>query len=204
MWEIMSAEVDQWIDGAGFPIDKEIKDTVIVLNLMGIETTASCEGHFDHGVLYPWVELQIYPPEAKKMMQELSEVQEQIDNEEILLKTKFPNVAYNDFYNLPEAHKLNHLRKKHSSIAESIEQIQIKCLEPLNHLLNQFYEIRKTSYDSTLIVSHSSPVFLRSIGADRQQIRPIDEQKSNLKKYREEMKAFTAFLKQKFFHAELK
>src|SRR5947208_415256 len=78
MWDTMSAEVNHWIDGAGYPIDKEIKDTVIALNLMGIETIASCGGHLDHGLSYPWVDIQIYPSEVKKMMQEFSDIHEQI------------------------------------------------------------------------------------------------------------------------------
>jgi len=197
LWDAMSTEVSHWIDGAGYPIDKEIKETVIALNLMGIETIASCEGHLDHGSLYPWIELQIYLPETKKMMHELSEVQEQMDNEETLLKIKFPNLTYNDFYHLPEAQNLKHLRNKHNLIAESIEQNQIKCLEPLNQLLNQFYENRKSSYDSTLIIARNSSACLHSIGVDRQQIRSQREQIFNLKKYQEEMKAFTDFLKQK-------
>lgn len=74
MWDIMSTEVDHWIDGAGYPIDKEIKGVVIALNLMGIETTASCGGHLDHGLSYPWIDIQIYPPEVKKLMQKLSDI----------------------------------------------------------------------------------------------------------------------------------
>jgi hypothetical protein len=200
MWDTMSAEVSHWIDGIGCHIDKEIKDTVIALNLMGIETTGSCEGHLDRGFAYPWIDIQTYPSEVRKMMSEFSDIQEQINNEEILLKTKFPNLSCNDFYDIPEGENLKDLRNKHWFIANSIIQLQINCLEPLNQLLNQFYENRKTSYDNILIIPNDSIPRLRSIGTDRQQIRSTEQQLSKFNEYREEMKAFTIFLKQKFMN----
>lgn len=199
MWDNMSTEVEFWIDGTGFPIDTEIKDTVIALNLMGIETTASCGGHLDHGLSYPWIDIQINTSEVKKIMHEFLDIREQISNEEILLKTKFPNLPYNEFFDIPEGENLKNLSKKQRFITDSITQIQIKCLEPLNQLLNQFYENRRTSYDNTLIIPMDFSR-LRSIGADRQQIRSAEQQLRNLNEYREEMKDFTIFLKQKFLN----
>lgn len=203
MWDSMEAEIDHWIDGAGYPIDQEIKETVIALNLMGIETISSCGGHLDHGLPYPWIEIQTYPPQIRKMMQELSEIQEQLNTEEILLKTRFPHLSYNDIYDIPEAENLPKLHKTHSLIAESIKQMQIKCLEPLNQLLTNFYENRKTAYNNVLIIPNNSSAFLRSVGADRQHIRSSEEQSYNLNKFREEMKAFAVFLKQKLTQRSL-
>lgn len=113
---------------------------------------------------------------------------------------KFPNLSYNDFYNIPEGENLKKLNKTRWFIEESITQIQIKCLEPLNQLLNQFYEKRTTSYDKTLIITKDSFARLRSIGTDRQEIRSPEQRLRNFNEYREEMKAFTIFLKQKFFN----
>lgn len=59
MWDEMSNEVSHWVDELGYPIDTEIKDTVVALNLLGIETTASCEGHLDHGFAFPSVKYGI-------------------------------------------------------------------------------------------------------------------------------------------------
>jgi hypothetical protein len=50
-----------------------------------------------------------------------------------------------------------------------------------------------------LIISFNSFAHLQSVGINRQQIRL--EQSSKLNEYREEMKAFTVFLKQKFIDA---
>ncbi len=46
------------VDKLGKPIDTGILETVAVINMLGIETRASCEGHLDWGLPYPWVDLQ--------------------------------------------------------------------------------------------------------------------------------------------------
>jgi hypothetical protein len=48
------------VDGMGKRIDIGIMGVVLYLNLHGVSTTASCEGHLDHGHPYPWV----WVPEA--------------------------------------------------------------------------------------------------------------------------------------------
>jgi hypothetical protein len=42
-------------DGQGRPIDLGIMGVVLYLNVHGIRTTSSCEGHTDHGNGLPWV-----------------------------------------------------------------------------------------------------------------------------------------------------
>ncbi len=51
-------DVDSLTDKTGEPIDANIKHAVIALRYAGFNTTASCEGHQDHGFPYPWVEMQ--------------------------------------------------------------------------------------------------------------------------------------------------
>lgn len=45
-------------DKLGKPIDDGIFDTVVALNLLGIVTTASCEGHIGWGVPHPWIDIE--------------------------------------------------------------------------------------------------------------------------------------------------
>ena len=58
-WKAMEQEVAGWGDALGLPIDPGIKNTVIVLNLLGFKTSGSCEGHMDWGKAYPWIEFDI-------------------------------------------------------------------------------------------------------------------------------------------------
>lgn len=47
--------VSTFTDKLGTPIDPGIFETVVMLNLLGLHTFQSCEGHLDHGCPYPWV-----------------------------------------------------------------------------------------------------------------------------------------------------
>lgn len=54
-WEEGCQAVEQFRDRLGQSIDPGIFETVVVLNLLRIETFQSCEGHLDHGCPYPWI-----------------------------------------------------------------------------------------------------------------------------------------------------
>jgi hypothetical protein len=50
-------QVNQLVDGLNKPIDEGIKRVVAALRLVGFHTTASCEGHMNWGLPYPWVQV---------------------------------------------------------------------------------------------------------------------------------------------------
>jgi len=54
-YQEMYERVSTFTDKLGTPIDPGIFETVVVLNLLGLHTFQSCEGHLDHGCPYPWV-----------------------------------------------------------------------------------------------------------------------------------------------------
>lgn len=56
-YQEMRARVLTWTDSLGAPIDAGIVELVVVLNLRGLQTFQSCEGHLDHGSPYPWITL---------------------------------------------------------------------------------------------------------------------------------------------------
>ena len=55
--QTISEEVHSLIDEQKRPIDEHIKAIVIALRYYGFHTSASCQGHMDHGLPYPWVEI---------------------------------------------------------------------------------------------------------------------------------------------------
>ena len=56
-WQDAEAYVSTFTDRLGKPIDAGIVETVVVLNLLGLQTFQSCEGHLTEGCAYPWVTL---------------------------------------------------------------------------------------------------------------------------------------------------
>jgi hypothetical protein len=57
-WEEAEAFAWRLVDGMGCPIDEGILHTVVTLNLLGLRTSQSCEGHLDGGLPYPWLDFQ--------------------------------------------------------------------------------------------------------------------------------------------------
>ncbi len=56
-WNEVAAYMAKITDKLGMPIDSGIFDCIIALNVLGIPTSQSCEGHLDHGLAYPWISL---------------------------------------------------------------------------------------------------------------------------------------------------
>lgn len=56
-WQDMAKQFSRVTDRLGKRIDKGIFETVVALNVLGIQTVGSCEGHIDWGMPHPWVDI---------------------------------------------------------------------------------------------------------------------------------------------------
>lgn len=57
-WEETAKHFSKVVDKLGKPIDTGIFDTVVALNMLGVPTRASCEGHLEWGLPYPWIDVE--------------------------------------------------------------------------------------------------------------------------------------------------
>lgn len=55
-WDSKRREIDEIGDKLGRGIDEGVKETVVALNMLGFNTTGSCEGHFDRLYLTPYID----------------------------------------------------------------------------------------------------------------------------------------------------
>ena len=88
VWKNKLAEVGRWKDIQGTLIENGIKETVAVLNLLGLPTIYSCEGHADvPGILTPWVRI-MSNSKGKEKLQENQQLLKRLKNlvEEFYLK----------------------------------------------------------------------------------------------------------------------
>ena len=60
------AKVDSITDKLGQPIDNGIREVVISFIMLGLSTSASCEGHLNWGCSHPWVEFSVDSEEENK------------------------------------------------------------------------------------------------------------------------------------------
>ncbi|MDP3769564.1 MAG: hypothetical protein U1A23_00585 [Candidatus Sungbacteria bacterium] len=79
-WDVMAERVARTVDGVGKRIDENIKEAVIALNMLNINTSASCEGHLDRGNAGPWIDIKSLPtPEMKLLKEKIDPLRRQAD-----------------------------------------------------------------------------------------------------------------------------
>lgn len=179
-WEEGCAEVARFADKLGAPIDTGIFDTVVALNLLGMTTYQSCEGHLDHGCPYPWVTLVDAKHEARTLVpwQQLCALK----NEAQAVGTL-------------EAHDAYIMARNAFNVQNAPWERDDCLLDRVGVLLDAFYDDRKAS-PIRLVVKRMNPAHTRiEIGCARE-IRKMSEtlKASYLERSRTEMRAFTVFL----------
>lgn len=174
-WSEVVAKFSQVTDRLGKPIDKGIFDTVVVLNMLGIHTYQSCEGHSDRGLAYPWVDIAASeyrllmkdePSEIRALQTQSIETRKRIEQQET------PQVR---------------------EAKQQAEQADVQQRYALHQLLTKFYTDHHVPYDR--IITFSVRGRIRSQGGDFLALLSADERIQKLREYQEEMTAFTNFLK---------
>jgi hypothetical protein len=182
-WGLVEEYIDRITDGLGMPVDEDIKNPVIVLNLLGIRTRQSCAGHVDRS-LAPWItitwddssdviELRKNADEIRATIKELRKTKDLTSHEIISLYEQY--------------HTLN----RKSDIPQLTE-----CQKVLN-LLCEFYTNRLVRADIHLCISRVGRI--ESIGYDFIEIQHETIKESKIKEYQNEMTAFSNFLVNKYF-----
>ena len=171
VWEDLQKRFKRVVDRIGTRIDKGIMETVIALNASGIYTTASCEGHLDHGAAYPWIDIGYTDADALE--------------QKILLSLSEGKRESKETKQLQQKYRLSHLQEEQKLVT----------------LLEAFYQHHPFNYDRHLSIWRfpKGEARLQSHGAEYQQFRSSEEKALKLKEYQEEMQAFTIHLKQIHF-----
>ena len=199
-WQEIAIEVESWVDGLGYPIDPKIKETVIALNALGIPTIASCEGHLDHGLSHPWIDIDINTPEIHILETRARGILGEIKEKEQFLQEIYPTLSWNEICNKPEAESLIKLYQLNRDIFNKIELAQQELLKDLYFLIESFYKNHDSCYDNILFIQiNSNFARILSIGGKWQRMRSDKEKEMKLNEYQEEMKKFTQFLKEYFY-----
>jgi excisionase family DNA binding protein len=170
-WQKVEQCMSKTVDALGKRIDKGIMPVVIAINVLGISTIASCEGHLNWGASYPWID--IASREVEPIAQRISALIRDGKRED------------EETQHLMQKVKMLHLQE------------EMKLLP----LLDAFYQYHSFSYDRHLSIWHFArgEARLQSCGAEYQTFRTSDERAEKLTEYQQEMQAFANFLKSRFF-----
>lgn len=179
-WIEAARQLEQAVDALGTPIDTGIMDVVIALNVLGVVTNSSCEGHLHYGHAAPWVDFhaegtEVIRRQASEANRKFREAEEQgasralLDqlDEEMFRLAREENVAY------------------------------YRGSWKVHQALEAFYQQRHVAYDQQLYLHNDSfgNSRLQPNGIDYQPQRSAEDQAEKLVVYQQEMQAFAHFLK---------
>ncbi len=204
LWRAMEKDVELWVDALGEGLDEGIKNTVIVLNLLGFKTSQSCEGHLDWGLPYPWVDFQITSDQAEALDKKLLNIYQKIEAKMADLQKKYPELHMRDIIDKDDAEskQLRDLYTKMHAITPKLDRAAKSALLPLYKLLETFYKTKSAHYDLVIHIheeSHAKIFRIYSLGGSWQTARDEPEKAEKLKKYQQEMNDFTNYLIDYFF-----
>lgn len=201
-WKAMEKEVSSWTDALGLGIDPKIKETVIVLNLLGFKTSQSCEGHINWGNAYPWVAFDYESDQFKALTSKLREISQQTKAEEAELKKKYSELTIQEIMQTKDVSKLDELYKQRHAINDKMDILSKTKILPLQNLMISFYAVQPLNVDKILILDDHLPFqfSLNSNGGKWQITRSFAEKAKKLDEYQEEMQAFTKFLRDYYFN----
>ncbi len=186
-WQRAIDQYQRIVDGQRMPIDTGILETVVALNLLGLKTVASCEGHLSWGRGAPWVHIRADDTQREDALVVLRrrEIQQQIETQS--LSKDETNRLYADFHQLEKQAEIKHVL------------LRQKLLEALA----LFYEDRQVPYDQRLSIQDLGVISrLESQGVSVLPGCVPEVKQQKLIAYQEEMRAFTVFLKCLYFGGE--
>lgn len=218
-WNQKRLQIDTIVDGLGTPIDENIKDTVVALQISGVQTTSSHEGKVGH---YPIPYVDIESHEAEGLMNRYSEECMQLISQEERDLRKERDILLQQWRLIdnPEDLEYQRIEGRLDEVADALaafprvtsetsKKIKDQLLESnrlaeykISQLLENFYSSRAKHDEYELVLK---PVGM--LGAVRllpknyeHQEQELDEIRilERLKQYQAEMRAFTDYIKQQY------
>lgn len=204
-WRKVAEHFQRVTDGLGRPIDPPIFETVVALNVLDIPTTMSCGGHIDdgRGLLLPWVDIRASHPQGDKLQKKIRKLNKRADK----LRRKGERQQKNGSSWLAvkaTEKELNATYRKIHPLRRQLRLLQCDTRARLVQLLTQFYEGRQVPFDQRLILQVGGDGHTRLShqgGEDFYLNSPYELQRQKLETYREEMQAFTHFLKGVYYQS---
>jgi hypothetical protein len=169
-WQEALRNVDTITDKLGMPVDEGIRETVAALHVFGIGTSGSHEGKIER---HPAPYIDVTSEAAASLYEELHKMDKQ------------------------EA-----FGERGKEIKDEIARLNFAEREKIQILLNEFNSLRNISEETKLGIEELALNWSRvqSNGAELQEDE-ADPQvlKERLDRFQKEMRAFTEFLKNKYF-----
>ncbi len=197
-WNSILSKVEQITDKLGKPVDEGIKETVAAFIASGFATDGSCEGHLDGGLPYPWIVIDNLSQGLREKL--------------IALNDKAKTKGYDSLQVIPVSDK--ELYPQFTALRVEAEECKKEVGDRILFLLKDFYSTHVAlspdyvlvAYDSvsTSRIQPTSGMLSGKENRDRfeakQKAMSLSEKEDYVRNCQVEMRIFTEFLKERFFH----
>lgn len=189
-WQVMESYFRSIIDPEGTSIDEGILEGVVALNLLGINTEQSCEGHLEQGYSYPWIDIAAADTDETQVLVEQAR---HVAKAAAMKRHAGAPPAEQE----AAAASLREIRKKITELTYKPNLEEIRKFLPL---LDEFYSDRSVLPEQRLIIHFMEDGIgtLQPQGAKFQELHDTEQKQQALESYRQEMTAFSSFLKAKY------
>lgn len=204
-WERVKKEAEMAGDTLGMGVDEGIKDTVVALNVSGLPTSSSCEGHWGRGILLPWIEVSA-PGEPEERFEGENEIARNIAGKYAITEEDVRRANNEDAW---REWRLAVANREETGAHKKWRKENEKLKERAEELLHEFYKDYASLPAMRLVVreSASGDFYIRS--RSKHAGYPLPNKGFSTKekeKYlllqenaRKEMNSFTKFLREKYF-----
>ncbi|MCH7758945.1 hypothetical protein IID20_01135 [Patescibacteria group bacterium] len=202
-WEKEEKEVDQFVDSLGEKVDEQIKEAIVAFNVMGLPTTASCEGHIDRGMSAPWIEISDTNQPVERFINERAIIHKIAEKYGVSVEDIKRAKEYDAYLEAVKEYSKNDETLEYKQWRERNQKLERKA----QYFLAEFYKNRKVDSNIRLIISVGGEGEFRvhNGGKDYQSIKEQlnDQEKKELDqrltRYQEEMKKLARFLREQYF-----
>ena len=179
-WQEVADYFAQVTDPVGNPMDQGIIEAVVALNLLGVTTTGSCEGHLDHGLAAPWIDF--HTPGTWATRRKVNEITARLHHAE---EQHAPQKTLDD------------LTREYFQLAAEAERDSFSGPWVVEQALIAFYHNRHVPHDQQIFIHSDSFGIsrLQSHGIDYQALQTPEQRAIKLAAYQQEMQNFATFLK---------
>lgn len=198
-FDMALAEVERMVDRLGMHVDPGIRRTVAGLMMNNIPTSASCEGHLDRAVPYPWVDIGVAEEiheDPAPLTGKLKTIQDDLERLAVGNQVYLYNTVVSTEDNRRYAIHINEQGTNGWEFkvrSESKAKLEKRILrQKLLELLEQFYVSKKSAYMNTLVLG--SNMRLLSVGAIGLEGEDEKSKRKWLEEFQGEMTAFGEFL----------
>lgn len=198
-WNNYLISLNKTTDNLGRPLDENIKDTVIALNLLGFRTMGSCEGHTDERILFPYMYCEI-SGEPKYHYKGEKEIRKKI-MKKYHMKDWGAVYAKDRIWNYYKKQVINSL--PYSNAYERWAKMNEPLGRKMEKLVEKFNKKIISNYKNRIHVVRTFPGYrIESISATNDENYTKSQKKKLVKRSQKEFEKFTKSLKNKFFDSK--